>query len=83
MGALVAPMRMSYGPCPTSEKLMGVDDVLEAAKRAKAAGSTRFCMVGAAAAAATATARYPPNALPSQPSLLNPPPLGRSCSMRA
>ena len=27
-----------------AEKLMGVEEVLEAAKRAKDAGSTRFCM---------------------------------------
>ena len=27
-----------------AEKLMGVEEVIEAAKRAKEAGSTRFCM---------------------------------------
>ena len=31
-------------PRVEAEKLMAVDDVLEAAKRAKEAGSTRFCM---------------------------------------
>ena len=37
-------MREDGRPRVEAEKLMAVDDVLEAAKRAKEAGSTRFCM---------------------------------------